>query len=62
MELVQIYINFLKSNYSYCIFSVVIYPFSLLDPGGKMNADPCGSGSTSLARHYMINNKRAIFQ
>ena len=34
-------------------FQVLVDKFTLLDPdpdpGGNMNADPCGSGSTALA-------------
>ena len=30
-------------------FLFLVDKFTLLDPGGKMNADPCGSGSVSTA-------------
>ena len=47
MELVQITFKFLIKLHYYlfsCIFSVFLFNFFLLDPGGKMNADPCGPG------------------
>ena len=35
-------------------FQFLVDKFTLLDPdpGGKMNADPCGSGSTALVLEY----------
>ena len=56
MELVQIYFkNWIKNCNHHqfpCIFSVFIWKYFILDPdpntGGKMDADPCGSGSTAL--------------
>ena len=54
MELVQIYFKKLNkvaviSNFL-AFFQFLVDKFTLLDPdpGGKMNADPCGSGSTAL--------------
>ena len=59
MELVQIYFKKLNkvaviSNFlAFFSFYFLVDKFTLLDPdphieGGKMNADPCGSGSTAL--------------
>ena len=54
MKLVQIYFKKLNkvaviSNFL-AFFQFLVDKFTLLDPdpGGKMNADPCGSGSTAL--------------
>ena len=54
MELVQIYFKTLNkaaviSNFL-AFFQFLVDKFILLDPdpGGKINADPCGSGSTAL--------------
>ena len=64
MELVQIYIKTLNkvaviSNFL-AFFQFLIDKFTLLDqdpdPGGKMNAYPCGSGSTAMVS---IQNRTA---
>ena len=54
MELVQIYLKKLNkvaviSNFL-AFFQFLVDKFTPLnpDPEGKMNADPCGSGSTAL--------------
>ena len=54
MELIQIYLHLKKIKLQWltiCLhFFIFSSNFSLLDPdpGGKMNADPCESGSTAL--------------
>ena len=54
MELIQIYFNNFNKitiiTNLFAFFVVVIFNFSLQDPdpGGKVNADPYGSGSTAL--------------
>ena len=53
MELVQIYFKNLKkiaiiTNFRYHFFSFYLKMFLDPDPGGKINTDSCGSGSTAL--------------
>ena len=54
MELVHINLIFLNKSTLITIFLAFFqfFPpkFTPLDSGGKMNADPCGSGSTALVR------------
>ena len=59
MKLVQIYFKKLNkvaviSNFL-AFFQFLVDKFTLLDPdpGGKMNADPCGSGSTALLLQHV---------
>ena len=68
MELVQIYfknvnkLTIITSTVGiyqfFSIFFVIILKFSLMDPdpGGKMNTDPCGSGSTVLLLRFSKRN------
>ena len=64
MELVQIY--FTNFKLSLLIIIIISLHFSVffilkfflldLDPGGKMNADPCGAGSTALLCCFRLQN------
>ena len=65
MKLVQIYfkrLNKLADFTNFLAFFLFLFEkFFLLDPdtGGKMNADPCGSGSIALA-HFFSQVKKTL--
>ena len=66
MELVQIYFKTLDkvtviSNFL-AFFLLLVDKFTLLDPdpGGKMNVDPCGSGSTALRQSLIFSLKQKM--